>query len=54
MGKGDAPTRGQSALPSRLEDPEGVSRSEKGSAGSAWVSARLFIPALFKPPQTFF
>ena len=54
MGKGDARTRDQSALPSRLEDPEGMSRSEKGPAGWAWVSAGLFIPALFKPPQTFF
>ena len=49
MGKGDARTRGQSALPSRLEDPEGMNRSEKGPAGWAWG----FIPALFKPPQIF-
>ena len=31
-----------------------MSCSEKGPEGWAWVSAGLFIPALFKPPQTFF
>lgn len=54
MGKGDARTRGQSALPSRLEDPEGMNRSEKGPAGWAWGFCGVIHPCPFQTTTDIF